>query len=266
MIGEWGYRIDDEPIAELVQSALPWRSAYIAAGPELPRQVTMYGRLHTESQGRTNSCVGHAGSSGAEYLRLLATGNEGQLSRWFSYLTAQKSSGFFGSDNGATIAGCIDALERFGICDEKLCPFTGRYSVEISQAAWDDARERRIGSHRHCRDLEDCLAHIGSGQGPLVCGYRWPSSFSRPGRGGVVGRWSQSGGAHATLATGYDQERELVECHNSHGEGYGDAGWFRVPFREWRKICRASSSAIFGISDLSVYRPRPVDFSKGFYA
>ena len=260
-----GYRIREEPREKLRAKANIWLQSRSLVG--IQDQVSYRGVLKVEDQQRTNSCAGHMGSTGIEYILELLGMEQIQLSRWFSYITGQQISGDVGQDQGTTIYGIIQALQRWGVCPEEFCPFTGEYYTKISQPAYDAAKELKLGSYVPLDSVEDMCQWIGEGKGPIFLGVPWSQSLANPSSNGIVESFSGSVmGGHAILGSGYSLSKELIEIANSHSLRYGLEGFGYFRFSAMRRILAHRNTVCYGVTELKdlEFKRQPVDWRKGF--
>ena len=83
------------------------------------------------------------------------------------------------------------------------------------------------------------------GEGPVVLGTNWYSSFARPDREGIVRIEPKAKvvGGHAYLLRGVDTRRALARCANSWGDGWGLSGDFLLPFRDLERLIHEDGEA-----------------------
>jgi hypothetical protein len=221
-----------------------------------PRKV-----LKTENQRNMGSCRGHSGSTGAEWLRTLATGEIGfQLSRMMMYIETQRIDGISG-DRGSTIAGGIQLLENVGLCREELWPYPAAYTQQRPanwQAIIEDAKPHRIGRKNRLRSYDQASAWAGTGQGYLDIGIPWRQEYSAP----VVEKYLGGGGGfHAvalfTLSDRKDRSgRNYIWMLNSHGLNSGQQGWSEYSPAFIEGVLTHPGTVFIGVSDMPHLTPR----------
>ncbi|GAB4358219.1 MAG: hypothetical protein Fur0042_27670 [Cyanophyceae cyanobacterium] len=190
-----------------------------------------------EDQSAANSCTANAIAGAYEYLAKRALGNAGDISRLFIYYNARKEDGIKG-DQGSTIVGSINTLQKYGACTEVTWPYelTGLNrkppSTAYEEALWflvDEARELEV----NLETFKHCLAEGF----PFVFGLRLFKSFDQARRNGRVpmpdpnteaGRTSH--GNHAMLCVGYSDHNQCFIVRNSWGEDWGDRGYCYIPY------------------------------------
>jgi hypothetical protein len=220
-----------------------------------PRKI-----LRCENQGSQGSCRGHSGSTGAEWIRVLATKEfDVQLSRAMMYYETQRIDRLSG-DVGSTIMGGIKLLSTVGLCEEKLWPYPPRYNNARPanfQAVLDNAAPHRIAKAIRLTSYDGIRAFVGSGQGYVDCGIPWSSRYAAP----VVEQWVGGNGGHAiglfSLSERKDSSgRPYIWMFNSHGEESGVAGWSEWSPRMIEQAIRQQMSVFVGVSDMPHLKPR----------
>lgn len=239
---------------------------------DIPEEFDTRPIINVEFQANTNSCEGHALSSLIEGAAWIASNNGDfiapeQFSRWFAYLQAQKQGGFFGSDQGATITGGIQAAKLVGCCKESTLPFPGRYVTKIPAAAMTEAAQFKLRSHANITDYDSAFAFIANGFGGINIGVTWTSRLANS-RGVIeLADVKGQGGGHALLLWGYSKRvdsrgRKYIWLHNSHGKSWGNGGRAEVApdVIDWWGQNR--SAEMIGGSDLSGFdTPRLIGFA-----
>ena len=238
----------------------------------IPDEFDTRSIINVESQGQTNSCVGHALSSLFEANAWIAARNgeleaPDQFSRWFAYLQSQKFGGHFGADQGASITASIQAAKEVGCCKETTLPFPGRYVKTIPGSAIEEAGEFKFGSHADMRAYDPLFSYIAGGFGGIIIGVTWTSRLANS-RGVIeLADVKGQGGGHALLLWGYSKRvdsrgRKYIWLHNSHGKSWGNGGRAEVApdVIDWWGQNR--SAEMIGGSDLSGFdTPRLIGFA-----
>jgi hypothetical protein len=220
-----------------------------------PREV-----LRCEKQGSQGSCRGHSGSTGSEWIRILATHEvDVQLSRAMMYYETQRIDRLSG-DVGSTIMGGVKLLAEVGLCEEKLWPYPPRYNNARPanyQAVLENAAIHKVKTSRRITSYDGIRAFLGSGQGYVDCGIPWSSRYAAP----VVEQWVGGNGGHAiglfVLSERKDsQGRPYVWMFNSHGEASGVVGWSEWAPAMVEQAMRQQMSVFVGLSDMPNVTPR----------
>ena len=188
-----------------------------------------------ESQGHLGSCTGQA-VVGA-YELLLNKGYPEQfidLSRLFVYYNARLIENVVNEDVGAYVRDAVKAVQKYGICNEKLWPYQIRdYSITPSIVSYEDARHRKIKEYYRIHVVEDMLDALNK-EWPIVFSMRVYSQFDDLYDGKDTAKIPEKGeepvGAHAMCFVGYDLVKKVFIARNSFGGHWGDNGYCYLPF------------------------------------
>lgn len=203
----------------------------------LPAVVDLRGAMSkVEDQGQLGSCTANAAVALVEYLDRRGDGHYRNYSRLFVYYFERVLEGTVGQDAGAFIRDAVKALAKYGVCYETEWPYAvGKFRVKPSAAALRSAATRKAVEYARVNqaapDLCDALA-----QGlPVEFGFTVYTSFesAEVARTGVVplpGKAEAALGGHAVVIVGYDAAAQTFLCRNSWGAGWGQAGYFTLPF------------------------------------
>jgi C1A family cysteine protease len=110
-----------------------------------------------------------------------------------------------------------------------------KFREKPPQKAYDDGLENQVTSYRRVtRDLNQMKGCLAAGY-PFVFGFSVYESFESQdvARTGVVPMphpGEQLLGGHAVLAVGYDDAQSRFIVRNSWGAGWGQAGYFTMPY------------------------------------
>ncbi len=188
-------------------------------------------------------------------------GETQQLSRAYGYYETQRLDGISG-DRGSTIEGGIRLATEFGIPEESLWPYSGRYEPTRPRPIEElrtNAAKYKIGKSYRLRTYDAIRTFIGSGQGAVHLGITWNSSVDSA----VVNNYSGAqGGGHAislyALSDRKDsQGRPFIWMMNSWGTGWGNKGWAEWSSNAISQMMTARWSVFVGVSDLPNVKPRP---------
>lgn len=230
-----------------------------------PKAMDFRPILKVENQGPMGSCVGHGCSSGMEELQYLTAGTSVPLSRMFAYIMAQRQTGIRG-DNGATIAGAVQAMRTVGICEETVFPYPNpvRYNNNMSQTALTAAAAHKILGHQLLTSAKEIFDWLSQGKGPVLIGMNWYDRVSSS-RGLITPdqmRGSSAGG-HCIVITGYTDQRDpqgnpLIDALNSHGINSGNKGWFQWTWDALNVLANQERgmSSIIGMTNITGFEPQ----------
>jgi hypothetical protein len=194
-------------------------------------------------QGQLGSCTANAIAAAIHFERM----KQGLLpdfipSRLFIYYNERAMENTVQSDSGAQIRDGIKSVAQFGDCPETAVDNFPGWNYTISDFAakppkvcyrlglkYRAVQYARVGQNRDA--IQQCLA-----QGyPIVFGFSVYQSFesadvAATGVAPMPGPDEQQLGGHAVLAVGYDDVTGRVLVRNSWGDGWGDKGYFTIPF------------------------------------
>ncbi len=254
-----GWRYDIEDRAWLEANQTMFDTARFRA-VRAPAEIDPRPHLVIYDQGQLGSCSGHSRATCEEVLNFIKTGGDKvRLSRMYAYLTNQQECGCFGSDNGATISGSVQAAMKEGICREDLFPYTGEYTTDIPAEAASEGRQHLVRSHAVLRGYQDALAYLQTGTGVIQIGVPVGRHFQNC--TGVLGlRDAESDahrpeGGHALALVGYTAAGNLILV-NSWGTDWGDNGTCEVQpevIDFWGSRIGRGDCELVGISDLAEY-------------
>jgi C1A family cysteine protease len=199
-------------------------------------------------QGRIGSCTANAIAAALEFDMMKQGMTAFTPSRLFIYYNERAMEGTVGSDAGAQIRDGIKSVASQGDCPEKEWPYDdtpagadgtfppgAKARLQPPQSCYDDAVKHKALNYQSVdRNLADMKGCLSSGC-PFVLGFTVYESFesdtvARTGDMPMPSAGESIIGGHAVLAVGYDDEDRLFICRNSWGAGWGDAGYFYMPY------------------------------------
>lgn len=202
------------------------------------------------NQGDVGSCTGNAIASALEFIQLKGmrdealaplphefTETEGfdPISRLFIYYNEREEEGDPLSDNGAQLRTGIDVIKSLGFCRESLWPYDeSKWMVKPPAAAYAEAKHHKSLHHYRLRSLTDMKKCLAAGY-PFVFGMTVFSSFvgAETARTGIARLPKPSEpcmGGHAVMGVGYCDVRKSLIVRNSWGAGWGQQGYFYLPY------------------------------------
>lgn len=203
----------------------------------LPPKVDLRPKLSpVEDQGQLGSCTANAIAGALEYLeRMNGNGTFFDVSRLFTYYQERVIEGTVKQDAGAEIRDGVKSCAKVGYCDETLWPYkVSKFAVKPPKAAYTDAAKHKIASYRRADTIDDFRTAIAAGD-PVVFGFSVYESFesAKVAKTGVVPMPTKKEkllGGHAVLMVGYDDTAKRVIVRNSWGPGWGQKGYFTMPY------------------------------------
>jgi C1A family cysteine protease len=201
------------------------------------------------NQGRIGSCTANAIAGALEFDMMKQGEKAFTPSRLFIYYNERAMERTIPADAGAQIRDGIKTVATQGDCPETEWPYDdtpadpathlfppgARAATPPPQSCYDDAVQHRAMSYRsltqNLADMQGCLAEGY----PFVFGFSVYESFesqavAATGDVPMPKPTEQFLGGHAVMAVGYDNEDSLFVCRNSWGDGWGDAGYFYMPY------------------------------------
>lgn len=189
-----------------------------------------------EDQGNLGSCTGQAIAGAIEYLNK-KSGKITDVSRLFIYYYERAILGTIGYDSGAYIRDGIKVVSKNGAPLEQYWPYViRRYTTQPNNTALNDAARRKVTLYERVTNLQGCINALANGY-PITVGFYVYSSFmgSSVTSTGVMPYPNTSRerllGGHAVLLVGYNNTTNRFIARNSWGTGWGDRGYFYMPYQ-----------------------------------
>jgi C1A family cysteine protease len=188
-----------------------------------------------EDQGQIGSCTANALVGCLEFLENKNKWDFTDLSRLFIYYNERFLEDTISQDSGATLRDGIKVLKNFGVCAEKIWPYTqSRLFTKPTATAYKSALENRISSYErltNLNDFRDCLAQRYS----FVFGIEVfeaieSADVKKTGLIPMPRVYEKKLGGHALVAVGYDDNKELLMVRNSWGTDWGVGGYGWIPY------------------------------------
>lgn len=206
-------------------------------GAHYPTKASLRDKMSpVVDQGELGSCTANAMASGLrEYLELKAGKPLTRLSRLYLYWHERQVEGTIDEDAGAEIRDGMRILQKIGVCREDLCPYDiSKFTEAPSAEAEQEAKDFKIAGYHRVTSLGGIKYAITHGL-PIVIGIQVYASFeseevAQTGMVPMPQQGEECLGGHAVLIVGYDDEKQLLEVRNSWGEGWGDKGYFYLPY------------------------------------
>jgi C1A family cysteine protease len=201
------------------------------------------------NQGRIGSCTANAIAAAFAFDLKKQGLAEFMPSRLFVYYNEREMEGHVQFDSGAQIRDGVKSVATLGVCSEDDWPYDdtpaasdggpfpdgARDGQKPGQQCYDNALKNRCTTYRRViRDLDQMRGCLAAGY-PFVFGFTVYESFeSQEVAHSGVAPWPQPGeqviGGHAVLAVGYDDASQTFTVRNSWGDGWGQAGYFTLPY------------------------------------
>lgn len=202
----------------------------LKAGTDLPNKVDLRsGAPPIFDQGSLGSCTANAILGAYEYSDKAFNG-----SRLFLYYNERVADGDSQVDAGSTISQGISVFEKLGCCEEKSWPYdVKKFADKPSEHCYTEALQHKVlqATPIDPTTLKECLANGF----PVMVGIQVYQSFESDtvASTGIVPMptdGEQLLGGHAVCVYGFDDENQRWIMRNSWGVGWGDLGYFYLPY------------------------------------
>jgi C1A family cysteine protease len=213
----------------------------LGAPVALPKSVDLRPQCPAKvyNQGQLGSCTANAIAAAYEFDLIKQGATDFMPSRLFIYYNERAMEGTVGEDAGAAIRDGIKSVNKQGVCKETTWPYSdadpGPFQDKPSVTAYAEGQDyRALAYSRIPRSLRSMKTRLASGF-PFVFGFTVYESFESSGVAstGVVPMPAANEeilGGHAVLAVGYDEVSQRFIVRNSWGPGWGDKGYFTMPY------------------------------------
>ncbi len=217
-------------------------SKFLGAGQLPPTSDLRSGFPEPFDQGQLGSCTANAIVGAAMYtLEEEGISDPGMLSRLYLYYKERSREGDVGEDAGASLADGIYVLHKTGVCLESLWPYSDDgvlFKKRPTTVCNKDASTHRDLDVTKTASVDQDLGVIKAilaQSCPVVMGIQVYSSFESQAvaRTGIVPMPKKSEkllGGHAVVLAGYDDTKNTFLVRNSWGTGWGQAGYFELPY------------------------------------
>lgn len=204
--------------------------------PSLPNAIDLRARCTpVENQGEIGSCTACALVGNLEFIKKQKLNKTINFSRLFLYYNERVIRHTEKSDSGSSLRDGIKTLVKTGDCLESLWPYdTAKFAVKPPPVAYQQAQNMEITNYYRLNASQEMKHTLSLGY-PFVFGFAVYESFESPTvtKTGLV-PLPQSGervvGGHAVMAVGYDNTKNYFIVRNSWGTGWGDKGYFFMPY------------------------------------
>ena len=200
---------------------------------------------HVYDQGRLSSCTANAVCA-AYGLRLKMQSQtlEGgyycfNTSRLFLYYNTRRYyKGDITKDTGASLRNTVKSLKQYGVSKEVFWPYNPAKFAQMPPAYSYDSGKGNNLCRYECltQDIDQFRACLKDNC-PFVFGFKVYRSFHSIGENGYVMPMPTHGellnqpeGRHAVVAVGYDDRSQCIIGLNSWGAGWGEGGYFYMPY------------------------------------
>jgi C1A family cysteine protease len=189
-----------------------------------------------KDQGSEGSCTGHAFSSAREWIARKYEKASPTLSPQYLYVEELIAEACFPNDAGAMPRTACRMLTAKGCCEATLYPYVaGKFATPTAEQMQSALKYRTSAYHRieSLLDFFRCLADPTPW--PVTVGFTVHESFmtqqvADTGLMPIPKPEELQPGGHEVLCVGYDMSKRLALMQNSWGDGWGQRGYFWMPF------------------------------------
>lgn len=190
------------------------------------------------NQAQLGSCTSNSVSGLAQFL-MMKEGHQSFIpSRLAIYYWERVIEGSVSTDSGASISDSLDVVSKNGCPHESLWWYnTAKFKVKPNQTVVADAAKHKVSNYSQVdnANLNTMQACLSSGY-PITIGFTVYDSFESQAVAdtGIVPmpneKTEQVLGGHAVLIVGYNNSKNWFVVRNSWGTGWGDKGYFYMPY------------------------------------
>jgi len=187
-------------------------------------------------QGQLGSCTGNAWAGLVEYLQKKDGVAEATPSRLFIYYNERVIENEVATDAGASISNGAQVVSTQGCPPETDWPYViANFAEKPPAAAFADGLNHLAFQVQQVAQDLTAMKDLLANSLPIVIGFTVYQSFESPqvAKTGIVPlpRHNETVlGGHAVLVVGYDDSTSMFIVRNSWGTGWGQAGYFMMPY------------------------------------
>lgn len=203
----------------------------------LPQHVDLRpGMPPVYDQGYLGSCTANALAAAFEYDQRKQKVPEWTPSRLFIYYMERFIEHTIKEDAGAQIRDGAKVLAKYGVCAETHWPYdVNKFAVKPDVEDYKLASQSQVLRYARVAQEEDAVLQVLAQGYPVTFGFTCYSNIDNPevartGILGMPGKKDKMEGGHAVLLVGYDRDKRTFLVRNSWGTGWGEGGYFWMPF------------------------------------
>ena len=182
------------------------------------------------------SCTGQAWAGIDEFVKMKQKQAYFTPSRLFIYYNERLLEGTVKRDSGAQLRDGIKTLIKQGVCPETEWPYiVKKFKTKPCKKCYKDALKNEVIQYLAVTPVENQFKGCLAAGYPFVFGFTVYSSFmtdqvAQTGIMPMPGVNDSVMGGHAVMAVGFDNVNKWYIIRNSWGEGWGEKGYFYMPF------------------------------------
>jgi hypothetical protein len=183
-------------------------------------------------QGDLGSCTAQALCAAYQFMDT----NSFKGSRLFLYYNERRLENNISDDTGATLGGGVKCLAKYGICPEESWPYDiTQFAVEPPVSCYQSALNEVVLKARPIPNDRNTMRNVLNSGLPFVVGIQVYQSFetnavAATGIAQLPKPKDRPLGGHAVLVVGYNHPKQQWIVRNSWGDGWGDKGYFYLPY------------------------------------
>jgi C1A family cysteine protease len=187
-------------------------------------------------QGQLGSCTGNAIAAAVAFDRTKEGDAPWAPSRLFIYYCERMLENTVSQDAGAMIRDGMKGLSQAGVCPETVWPYVeAQFATRPTDSAFQDAVKCVATQYSRVDQTLDGLKGCLAAGFPVVFGFTVYESFegadvARTGKVSMPAPGESAIGGHAVLLCGYTDDDSTFIVRNSWGPGWGDGGYFWMPY------------------------------------
>lgn len=188
-------------------------------------------------QGNLGSCVSNAYALAISTMTL--NKSRVNMSRLMNYAVTRVMTGdSILSDDGLYVRDAAKCISKYGACQETLWPYNINKFAEFPPLTVFQ-NSKLLNNFVYTavsQDLNSLKTCLTKKQVPIIFGFTVYSSFmtNAVAKNGIVPMPNVANdavaGGHCTNIVGYDDTKQWFICANSWGTGWGDKGYFYMPY------------------------------------
>lgn len=196
-------------------------------------------RLNIRDQGARGTCTANGTLEAYGYDCVRDSKSDPVLSRLFTYWVSRvkMENTPATDDSGCQIRDVVNGLRTYGSCPESMWPYSDddtTFTLTPPSPCFAEAMNHRAVFFYRCPDLNTIKASIAQGF-PVIMGFNVPENFMSPecAATGIVKMPAPTEGfvgGHCMVYAGWDDATKMLTGPNSWGTGWGDQGWFYMPY------------------------------------
>jgi C1A family cysteine protease len=187
-------------------------------------------------QGQLGSCTGNAIAGAIDYDNHKITGSFWTPSRLWIYYQERVIEGTVAQDAGGQIRDGMKSVAQLGVCPETAWPYvTTDFAEAPPRKDYKKALKDRVLRYEVVTQELFALKSVLAAGTPVVFGFTVYESFESAAvaKSGIVPMPAPSEkvvGGHAVVLVGYNDAADRFLVRNSWGPGWGQKGYFEMPY------------------------------------